>query len=213
MGGNAKRFEVIAKLLHIANSEPPGQKVWKDRFYGIKNRILHRWGKRDGIDLQAFDGKRCWSCEGTGGLYEPCGCYKCDGTGWYRSPRIVQLNRWRLGRYVFHEPGLVVWREAKKNDKIAFRGYIEHANYSHRSVMIARILLGLLFDRGFAWESFKQFIGRTKLAYRIRALTTRRCDGCDRRVWSWKHWRCKTCKAKLQADLARQVEDDEERPF
>lgn len=200
---------MLAKLLHIANSDPPSNECLKKRFYDMKNRILHRWGKPDGSDLQAFKGKPCWSCEGTGGLYEPHGCYKCDGTGWYKSPRIVQLKRWKFGGYVFHEPGLVIWREAKQSDNIKFHGRVEHTFYRVRTVLMARILLGLIYDRGFAWHFIKAWVSGTgcRLAYILNALRTRHCSICYRRILSWKSWRCKACDRKLKAPV------DEDVPF
>ena len=55
---------MIGRLLHIANSYP--EAVDKKRFYAMKDRILRRYGRRDGFDIQHVAGKKCWSCDGTG---------------------------------------------------------------------------------------------------------------------------------------------------
>ncbi len=217
---------MIAKLLHIANSDPPSNKHWRDRFYAMKNRIVHRWAKPDGFDLQAFEGKKCWTCGGDGLWDEYNECRRCEGTGWYRSPRVIRLNRWRLGRYTFHEPVLTAYREAKPDENITFRGRVEHAKYDYQRVLLATFLLAIFYDWGLARFAFAKWLGGTCLAYKVRRLhstLTQRCLRCGRRTWSSRKWYCghanlDCIKRSLRLAAARdRVEsmpaDDEEMPF
>jgi len=120
---------MIARLLHIANSCPPPGKAQRERFYKMKQRILRWFGTEDGHDLQHIEGKKCWSCEGTGGLYEPHGCWKCYGDGWFKPPVWILLKRWKFGGYTFHEPLQRFYRkpETHSHARPMIEGYVEHA--------------------------------------------------------------------------------------
>jgi hypothetical protein len=216
---------MIAKLLHIANSDPPSNKHWRERFYAMKNRIVHRWAKPDGFDLQVFEGKKCWSC--TDGMWDEYNeCHRCDGSSWYRWPRVIRLNRWRLGRYTFHEPILTAYREAKPDENITFRGRVEHAKYDYRWVLLATFLLAIFYDWSLSRFAFGKWLSGTCLAYKIRRLhstLTRRCQRCGRRTWSSRKWFCgkgdcieRTLSRRadeLESELRACPTDDEEMPF
>lgn len=120
------QVRLIARLLWLANCEP----WWaiKHRFYAMKQRIVERWGVRDGLDYQEIV-KPCWSCEGTGGLWEPGGCYKCQGDGIY-ARFWVALERWQLAGYVFHRP---LGRVDRRPEHVEFHGYIRHGKKTNRN--------------------------------------------------------------------------------
>ena len=40
---------ILAKLLHYANADPP---IDRDRFYAVKDRLLSRYGRFEGHELQ-----------------------------------------------------------------------------------------------------------------------------------------------------------------
>ncbi len=179
---------MIARLLHIANSRPPASKAKRERFYKMKQRILNWFGTFDGHDLQQIDGKPCWSCEGTGGLYEPHGCWKCGGDGWFKSPVWVLLKRWKFGGYTFHEPRTRLYRKPDTNslDREIIKGYIEHASYPWKDVQRARFILALLFDWKLLWSETDNWW--------IRNVFTRRCGLCNRHLWTVKQWQCSACQ-------------------
>lgn len=99
---------LLAKLLAAANSDVR----WPFWFYGIKDRVLKRFGRRVAWDRQHIV-KECWSC--TNGRF--CGydngyawvpmpeqpCSRCGGTGVYDEFWVL-LEVWHLGGYEFHRP-------------------------------------------------------------------------------------------------------------
>ena len=101
---------LIAKLLHIANSDPPI--VRKKEFYEIKDAILKKHGTFVGHQVQHIK-KSCWSCGGTGIWtgYDngfkwvecpPRKCYRCrDGV---YDEFWVLLELYQFGGYEFHRP-------------------------------------------------------------------------------------------------------------
>lgn len=192
---------MIAKLLHICNSNPHcfGD---KEDFYALKSRLLDRYGTPDGYDVQHIPGKPCWSCEGTGGLYEPCGCYKCGGSGWFKHPVWVTLRRYRMGRYVFHTPDGRSY-EKPEPDVTNIEGYVQHANYDWRTLERAALVLALLFERRFFWRLLKD---RWERLWIVRLLT-RRCIDCKRRTWSVRTWRCRSC------EVMREIVGQPDLPF
>lgn len=193
---------MIDRLLHICNSEPYcfGS---KDEFYALKSRLLERYGTPDGYDVQHIPGKPCWSCEGTGGLYEPCGCYKCGGSGWFKHPVWISLKRHRFGRFVFHTPENRSYVKPKP-DVTNIEGYVKHACYSRRQVQWAALVLSLLFARQVFWRLASERIN----SLWICRVTKRRCIDCKRHTWCDK-WRCVTCQVLHE----RGVIDDDEIPF
>lgn len=196
---------MISRLLHIANSSPPSDKKRKERFYAMKQRILRWFGTEDGHDLQYIPGKKCWSCEGTGGLYEPGGCWKCDGDGWFRAPVWVVLKRWKFGRYTFHEPIQRLYRKPDTNShpRPIIEGYVEHASYSWKEIHRARFILALLFD-------WRQLWNRTDNWW-IRKVISRKCCTCRRHIWTVKRWQCSTCQVLSDAKVF--LEQDNDIPF
>lgn len=187
---------MLAWLLHIANSSP----IDKEAFYPVKTRILKRFAIKDGTDLQELAGKRCWSCDGSGiFVHHYSGdedyCHKCGGNGWYKSPCYVTLQRWELGRYVFHEPidrkycappsGLIV--------RSIVTGYVQHRHYSFRAVRWATLTIGLIFDRDLARIAWREIYHR----WWIVQLYRKRCMDCKRHLWRRRGFRCKACERQV----------------
>jgi hypothetical protein len=98
---------VLSWLLHHAN------RFGKDNeFYAVKDRILTKHGKHVGYDVQHIEGKKCFTCHGTGkydkwdqyGIYDPDWCWHCAGNGFYKDPQWICLSRINFGGYIFHKP-------------------------------------------------------------------------------------------------------------
>ena len=169
----------IGQLLRIANSHP----VNKTRFYAMKSRILHRFGKIDDVpfDIQFIHGKKCCACGGTGNIEEYCGdydnkctCDRCGGNGWWKDPVWVPLRRWTIGFLLFHEPISRTLKAPELQPNIV--GYVEHQHFRFKSVWRATFILALLFDWRFAWYLFVDlmpFHFRRSL-WRIRTFRARR---------------------------------------
>jgi len=193
---------MIARLLHIANSRPPASKTKRERFYAMKQRILRWFGTEDGHDLQHIEGKKCWNCEGTGGLYEPHGCWKCDGDGWFKRPMWVLLKRWKFGAYTFHEPISRLHSKPDTNsfDRQIINGYVEHASYPFKEIDRARIILSLLFDWKLLWSETDDWW--------LRNAISRRCRLCNRHLWTVKKWQCSSCQR-----VKTIIEEDHDVPF
>lgn len=144
--------KAIARLLHIANTNPPIRRS----FYRMKDSILKRYGTPDGVDWQHFEGKRCWSCDGTG-VWESWysdyqdDCYKCGGDGWYKLEKWVRLERIKFEKYTFHSPDGCVYEDPGGTP---IKGFIEHRQEYGWHVDEAAAWLALLFDR----EYFRELI-------------------------------------------------------
>lgn len=190
---------MLAKLLHIANSSP----IDKEAFYPVKTRILKRFAHRDGIDLQELPGNICWSCDGGGLFYHYSGdsdmCWKCDGSGWYKQPSFVTLQRWRLGRFVFHQPidrhyGIGPYNIRPKQ---IIEGYVAHKRYSFHAVRWATLTIGLVFDRDLAQIAWREIYRR----WWIVQLCRKRCMDCKRHLWRRRGFRCTACDRRVATDI------------
>ena len=188
---------MIARLLHIANSAPHRSKMRRDRFYAMKSRILHRFGTADGIDKQYILGKVCYGCGGSDEEY----CDRCDSSGWWNPPRIVTLRRWRLGKFIFHEPIDCEYRKPLSHEVFVIYGFVQHESYPLRSVRRSTLILGLLFD----WRVARDEIASPD-GWRIVRAFRRRCQYCNRRLWTTRRWYCKRpCMPRAVQQL---VDDD-----
>lgn len=167
------RHRIISRLLRHANSRPP---VSRYEFYRMKDEILTSLAEPCGIDWQDVS-RICYSCEGTGGLYEPGGCYKCEGSGVYRHV-YVPLHRWRIGGRVFHIPAMS--QSWKPEAEITVRGRIQHT--PSRWAWSAALLLAFRFDRSYARTLLKSAPPIRGVRRRWTAFVcwlTRRCEQCD----------------------------------
>lgn len=145
----------LSTLLHYANLSASS-----DRFYALKNRLLDRYGRAVGYDVQYLGGKECWSCDGSGVYWTRQTCYSCDGTGWHKWPVWNVLLKRKFGRYTFHTPvkrcyskkelgtfvsdNFHLWKGDPMPDD-QFTGYVDHRHF--RWSEPALIVLYLLCDR------------------------------------------------------------------
>jgi len=154
-------LSILAWLLHHANRSSRSIE-----FYVVKDRILSQYGKQIGYDIQHIEGKKCFTCNGTGkydrwdnyGIYDPDWCWHCCGNGYYKDPQWICLARIQFGNYVFHKP--LKREKCIKNpftdenmgwlvsDRPIIQGYVTHT----RSAFSVYALLIL-----FAFYNRKQF--------------------------------------------------------
>lgn len=156
---------ILAWLLFHANKS-------KDkRFYEIKNRILKKHGKPIGFDIQHIEGKRCFSCGGTGThtYFNYFGeevshdaCWKCNATGWFKRPVWNYLYKIQFGKYVFHQPYEKTYSKPEGTIPVLI-GYIEHDKTKYTE--FALFLLFLAFEKGYLkhryyqqYRDFKSFV-------------------------------------------------------
>lgn len=136
---------ILSKLLHYAN-RTRFDKRWV-RFYDIKNTLLKKYGKFERYDLQFIEGKRCYSCGGTG-IYvdwygNKDGCYNCY-SGWYKRPFLSLLEVVRFGKHTFHQPKERLY--AKPDGlEVNIQGYISHSEPKYG--FLAMMLLLFIYDR------------------------------------------------------------------
>lgn len=181
---------IIARLLHLANARPPF--MCRERFYSLKDRLLKRWGTREGYDLQRID-YACWGYGDAGctGMT----CTKCGGTGIY-DVRKTYLDRWTFGGFPFHTISDAQYRQHVEPPTIT--GRIKHTDYGRWSDEAA-LWLFLIFDRQsfwklmtackpYAWQwlplSFLQRNIGWPLGRLMGRLESRRCH-CGRRYRIW----------------------------
>jgi len=143
---------ILSWLLHHANRE------WKDdHFYEVKNFILKKYGKLISYDVQYIEGKKCFSCGGTGihyyysssgKAYDSDSCWCCYN-GWYKRPTWNILKVIQFGKYTFHQPWQRVYEKPDINSPF-IEGYIDHSpsKYGKR----ARFILFCLYEHGFIWR-------------------------------------------------------------
>jgi hypothetical protein len=167
---------ILSWLLHQANRCDDR----REQFYPIKDRILQRYGKEVGYDIQHITGKKCHSCGGKGyhtyySMYPPYSaydwkdCWHCT-SGWYKLPQWNCLARIRFGRYTFHRPlkrehaVRTPWTENemgwKVMDRPVIEGYIEHTGswFSEWALLI----LFRIYDRKSFAEYWPKLNGVTK---------------------------------------------------
>lgn len=210
------RARFVSWLLYRANARM-GQSYNHDRAYALKDRLLKRYGRWVGEDVQRIV-HECW------GEYEQgcrgATCWRCRGTGIYRT-RWTLLERWEIAGRIFHRPiGPAVPRAVDFID-----GRIRHS-VDARDGEEALLWLALLFDPGLFWAQVTRsgqfshpgphpLIWLQWLAYGIRTRinrVTRRCYSCERRFLRAfnRDIRCRPCQA---ARAARAAVADEDLPF
>lgn len=160
---------ILSRLLHHANRETKDEE-----FYRIKDRILTRYGKVVGHDVQFIEGKKCTSCQGRGyhykygrdgQVYDQADCYHC-WWGWYKHPAWVLLQRIQFGKYIFHKPIQKEFRIKNPFTKelgcnvtdIVIAGYIDHSRTKYGKDALT--ILFLLYDWKGYWKRWYKSIGR-----------------------------------------------------
>lgn len=134
-------------LFFVCNSGAYPEKEYY--FYPLKDKLLRKYGKPDGYDLQVIH-HRCWSCEGTGIYTHWDGdeeeCEACEGTGIYRTVRVI-LARYILGQSVYHIPSKDYNLRDKSAPKNIIDAFIVHDDVDREAVL--RVLKILLFRYDF----------------------------------------------------------------
>lgn len=138
--------------MFMANSEGV-----KQPWYALKDKLCKRFGVNDGYDVQFIEGKKCYSCRGTGiyhkhyhGEWIADECYNCCGTGMYKDDRYIVLERIKVGRYIFHRPQkdtAISWTKPLAPEiptSVTINGYIDHCRV--KNGWLAFGILFLLFD-------------------------------------------------------------------
>lgn len=125
---------IIGRLMFMANSEGV-----KQPWYSLKEKLCKKFGVNDGYDVQFIEGKKCYSCGGTGVYHKyyqrewiDDECYNCCGTGMYKDHRYIVLERIRVGGYIFHRPQkdtAISWTKPTLPEisaTVTINGYIDH---------------------------------------------------------------------------------------
>lgn len=148
---------LFAFLLHHANRDYKSEK-----FYAIKNMMLKKYGEYVGDDVQFIEGKKCYTCGGTGvytGYYWSSGeawhdsCNRCCG-GWYKLPQWNILHRIKFGPYIFHQPFKRVYTEPDTIIINKIDGYVSHT--STRYSRISRHILFLIYESGYLNRYYRE---------------------------------------------------------
>lgn len=142
LGSGIKVF-FLSRLLFRANRETKSE-----YFYAVKNKLLAKYGKHIDYDVQYIEGKRCFSCGGTGiyhGYSQPQDCYRCYG-GWYKLPTWNILSRVQFGNYIFHQPYKRVYKKPEI-EKPMIEGYIEKTRVKYGELSL--FILCLIYEKGY----------------------------------------------------------------
>lgn len=192
------RLRALAWLLGLANACARSSTNPR-AFYQLKDRLLRRYGRPAGEDVQRIV-KLCWGYYDSDGC-EGSSCRRCGGSGiWDR--KLVVLERWELGGRVFHRPTRTVWGP-EWEARVTIEGLIQHEGVSHRDGKEAMLWLALLFDRRLFWYLLRGSstcvwtwrhpllaLQRVVFWARMRALgilpRRRRCWRCDHRFLAWR---------------------------
>lgn len=182
---------ILPYLLHTANRNIKDHRIdFMSAFYLVKDKILSKYGRMIGYDVQHIAGKKCNSCGGkgqhpkygyNGKIYDWADCYHCWG-GWYKFPIWVALSRIKFGRYVFHKPlkreeriGNPFTKESlgwEVSDSPIIKGYIDHNR--HWLGDYAIYILFVLYDRKAAKEYISEALHwrKVRLRNRLQYLTS-----------------------------------------
>lgn len=206
----------LAWLLGLGNARARGSSLDRE-FYALKDRLLRKYGTRDGVDIQHIK-RECWGYEEDGKCLGK-GCRRCGGSGVW-DEKWIELERWAIGGRVFHRPSGFRYSAPSADDLFAPRNVIEglitHYDVSYRASSEARLWLFLLFDR----RAWRHEIGRSRacgwqwrpmlalqaIVFEIRmalALPWNRRCLCGRRIirpFSRQyHFACRRCDVRRAA--------------
>lgn len=143
------KISILSWLLHHAN-----RNVKTPEFYGVKNKLLAKYGVHIGYDVQFIQGKKCHSCGGTGiytGYYWESGqkwtdtCNNCWG-GWYKRNTWNILQRLQFGNYIFHQPKERVYKKPAITSGNVIDGYVYHDTSKHGN--FAHFVLMVIYTKG-----------------------------------------------------------------
>ncbi len=146
--------KILSWLLHHAN------RLGKDEyFYKIKNNILSKYGAFICFDVQFIEGKKCYSCRGTGehvyyrwdGTYDYDFCWHCHN-GWYKRRTWNILSRIKFGKYEFHQPFQRVYHKPYNGIPV-IEGYFDHEKSKYSN--FAKTILFLIYEKGYLKRWYK----------------------------------------------------------
>lgn len=145
------RARILAWLLVRANARMSSASH-RTECYALKDRILRKYGARDGSDLQHIR-QECWGYEQAEGC-EGKTCGRCRGTGIY-SERWIELERWNVLGHVFHRPSdRWVCDPADVRALNVIEGRIRHESVKPHVAAEALLWLLLICDRRLFWRAF-----------------------------------------------------------
>ena len=149
-------MNLIAYLLHVANTDPPT--TTRTGFYDLKHRLLKRRAHFAGHDIQEIR-KECWGPWNRRG-YDRVGCLgercpHCGGTGVF-DLRWVRLERWEWAGYTFHVPvdNSRVVPSPYPNPRM-IHGRIEHRDYGRGATEAALWLYVLCGEWRLLWRTLR----------------------------------------------------------
>ncbi len=131
---------------------------YREEFYGLKRRLLERYGDADGTDWQEIT-RPCWGCgdcrDDSDYGYFPGrrDGFLCGGSKVF-SRKFIPLARTILGGFVFHTPGIS--QQVHPGVPIKIMGTIRHREVSDEDARAAFLQLCLMFDR----ELFRRVAAR-----------------------------------------------------
>jgi hypothetical protein len=214
-------------LLALANARAGGMTLHRRAFYDLKDRLLRRFGTRDGEDVQRIV-KACWGYEADGRCLG-ASCRRCGGSGVWEK-RLIRLERWALGGRVFHRPADTVYGAAWEA-RVTIDGYVRHAEVPLRDSAEAALWLALLFDRRLfcamlrssrflTWTWRHPLLAVQSVAFELRTgvlalLPARRgCWDCSRTFFArGAAVRCRRCARAFAATYGAPFAADDDLPF
>jgi hypothetical protein len=217
-GGSLKR-RFLSWLLYLANARGSITPRRKE-FYAMKDRLLRKYGKRIGEDIQHI-AHECygWGFDGCDGLT----CQKCNGSGVHHHS-YVTLERWEFAGRIFHSAPKPIGYTLPKN--INIEGRIRH-EIAWKKSGDAMLWLAFFCDQRFFWHCLtsSRFMGwqwRPMLALQavvfqmsthFRRWRPRNCNTCGKRFirpFESGYWfACRRCSPPLRLRVALTVEDDD----
>jgi hypothetical protein len=185
-----------------------------ERAYRMKDRILRRFGKIVGEDIQRIS-RICYSCDGSGSYDFDEDCRRCRGTGVF-DERWFRLERWELGGRIFHRPAGMIARPM--NGMVTIEGKIYHDTVPHRASAEAFLWLALFADPELWWANFRgsrhsgwqrtPMLALQAVLFELRMKFSRkRCPTCYRSFFTrgtgWVY--CRSCRAAMASESKRQL--------
>lgn len=225
------RARILAWLLVRANARMSGA-MNRTECYALKDRILRKYGVRDGSDIQHIR-EECWGYEQSDGC-EGATCRRCRGTGIYNE-RWIELERWNVLGHVFHRPSERYVRGPEHGHFInRIEGRIRHDSTTPRAAAEALLWLLLICDRRLFWREFahagmrsgwygypllvlQAALFKARMGWQHAGLPTWRRCSCGRfiiRPFENGYWMaCRRCSPPIRKNLALAMEVDDDLPF
>lgn len=132
--------KLLAKLLHLANSNPP--EFIRQDFYELKSKLLKKYAKLATYEYQEIV-KECWGPASVGCCLGDR-CDKCGGTGMFDRYWWL-LKRYEWCGHVFHTPDLKTRIEP---EVVRIKGRVQHQDYGQKS---REALMWLFLLTGETW--------------------------------------------------------------